>query len=53
MVNITAKTNNGIHSSSMPFQCILVMIKMKSIASIIDDAPAKCKEKIALPNRDP
>lgn len=46
-VIVTAHTNNGIRSSRRPFQRILTTVVIKFSAPRIEDAPAKCKEKIA------
>lgn len=46
-VRITDHTNSGIRSNRIPFHRILIMVVMKLIAPKIDDAPAKCREKIA------
>ena len=46
-VIVTAQTNNGIRSSVNPCHRILMTVVMKFTAPKIDDAPAKCKEKIA------
>lgn len=46
-VIVTAQTNRGIRSSCNPCQRILITVVMKFTAPKIDDAPAKCKEKIA------
>lgn len=46
-VIVTAHTNNGIRSRCIPCHRILITVVMKLIAPKIDDAPARCKEKIA------
>jgi hypothetical protein len=43
----TAHTNRGIRSRRSPFHRIFTTVVMKLIAPKIDDAPAKCREKIA------
>jgi len=43
----TAHTNRGIRSSRRPDHRILITVVIKLIAPRIDDAPAKCSEKIA------
>jgi hypothetical protein len=43
----TAQTNNGIRSIFNPCHRILITVVMKFTAPKIDDAPAKCSEKIA------
>ena len=46
-VMVTAHTNNGIRSSVNPCHRILITVVIKFTAPKIDDAPAKCREKIA------
>jgi len=46
-VIVTAQTNSGIRSRCIPCHRILITVVIKLIAPKIDDAPAKCKEKIA------
>lgn len=46
-VIVTAHTNKGIRSRVSPCHRILITVVMKLTAPRIDDAPAKCKEKIA------
>lgn len=41
------QTNRGIRSSRIPFHRILIIVVIKLIAPIMDDAPAKWSEKIA------
>lgn len=43
----TDQTNKGKRSSVKPMDRILIIVVIKLIAPKIDDAPAKCKEKIA------
>jgi hypothetical protein len=43
----TAQTNRGIRSSRKPLHRILMTVVIKLIAPRMDDAPAKCKEKMA------
>ena len=43
----TAHTNNGIRSNCIPFIRILITVVIKFTAPKIDDAPARCNEKIA------
>jgi hypothetical protein len=43
----TAHTNRGIRSNCIPLSRILITVVMKFTAPKIDDAPAKCREKIA------
>lgn len=40
-VTITDHTNRGIRSNRIPFHRMLIIVVMKLIAPIIDDAPAK------------
>ena len=42
------QTNSGILCSVMPGARMLKIVVMKLIAPMIDDAPAKCSEKIAM-----
>lgn len=46
-VIIIDQTNRGIRSSRIPFQRILTIVVIKLIDARIDEAPARCKEKIA------
>lgn len=46
-VIVTAHTNNGIRSKRNPCQRILITVVMKLTAPRIEEAPAKCSEKIA------
>lgn len=46
-VIITAHTNSGIRSSRRPDHRILITVVIKLIAPRIEEAPAKCREKIA------
>lgn len=43
----TAHTNNGIRSSRRPCHRILMTVVIKFTAPKIDEAPARCREKIA------
>ena len=52
-VKNTAQTNRGMHVSGMPFGRILTTVHMKLIAPMIEDAPAKCSEKIAMSTAGP
>lgn len=47
IVNIIAQINSGIRSNSIPLDRILMMVEIKLIALIIDEIPARCKEKMA------
>lgn len=44
---VTAHTNSGIRSSCNPCQRMLITVEMKLTAPRIEEAPAKCREKIA------
>jgi hypothetical protein len=46
-VIVTAQTNSGIRSSCIPCQRMLITVVIKLIAPRIDDAPARCREKMA------
>lgn len=46
-VMVTAHTNSGMRSNCIPCHRMLITVVIKLIAPKIDDAPAKCKEKIA------
>ena len=46
-VIVTAQTNSGIRSSCIPCHRILITVVIKLMAPKIDDAPARCSEKIA------
>lgn len=46
-VTKTDQTNNGIWSICIPGDFILITVEIKLIAPKIDEAPAKCSEKIA------
>ena len=46
-VIVTAHTNRGIRSARSPCHRILITVVMKFTAPRIDDAPARCREKIA------
>jgi len=53
IVNIIDHTNNGIRSIDIPFDRIFMMVLIKLILLMIDDAPARCKEKIAMSTDGP
>lgn len=53
VVIITAHTNNGIRSNRIPFERMLIIVVMKLMEPKIDDAPAKCSEKIARSTEGP
>lgn len=46
-VIVTAHTNSGIRSSCIPCQRILITVVIKLMAPRIEDAPARCSEKMA------
>jgi hypothetical protein len=46
-VIVTAHTNKGIRSRRNPCHRMLITVVMKFTAPKIDEAPAKCSEKIA------
>jgi len=52
-VIITAHTNRGIRSSRIPFHRILIIVVIKLTAPRIEDAPARCSEKIARSTEGP
>lgn len=52
-VIVTAQTNNGIRSSVNPCHRILITVVMKLTAPKIEEAPAKCNEKIAKSTEGP
>lgn len=52
-VTSTAQTNSGILCSVMPGARMLKMVVMKLIAPRIDEAPARCSEKIAMSTARP
>ena len=52
-VNNTDHTNSGIRSSFMPFHRIFITVVIKLTAPKIEDAPAKCSEKIAISTDGP
>jgi hypothetical protein len=49
----TAQTNNGILCILIPGERIFITVVIKFIAPKIDDAPAKCKLKIAKSTEPP
>lgn len=49
----TAHTNREIRSSRSPFHRILITVVIKLIAPRIDEAPAKCREKMAKSTEGP
>lgn len=52
-VIVTAHTNKGIRSRRIPCHRILITVVIKFTAPRIDEAPAKCKEKIAMSTDGP
>ncbi|MCB4744257.1 MAG: hypothetical protein LGB07_01165 [Sulfurovum sp.] len=46
-VIFTDQTNRGSRSNCIPRHRILIIVVMKFTAPRIEEAPAKCKEKIA------
>jgi hypothetical protein len=52
-VRNTAHVNRGIRSSRSPFVRMLSTVQMKFTAPKIDDAPAKCREKMAMSTDGP
>jgi len=48
IVSMIAHTNNGICSSCIFCGRIFIIVVIKLIALIIEDAPARCREKIAI-----
>jgi hypothetical protein len=52
-VRRTAHTNSGIRSNRIPFHRMLITVVMKFTAPKIDEAPAKCREKIAISTEGP
>jgi len=53
VVSIMAQTNNGIRSSFIPFHRMFITVVIKLIAPKIDDAPARCREKMAMSTEGP
>lgn len=49
----TDQTNKGIRSIVNPIDRILIIVVIKLIAPRIDDAPARCKEKMAISTEGP
>lgn len=52
-VSVTAQTNRGIRSNFIPLDRIFITVVMKFTAPRIDEAPAKCSEKIAMSTDGP
>lgn len=49
----TDQTNKGIRSNVIPIERMLIIVVIKLIAPKIDEAPAKCNEKIAISTEGP
>lgn len=49
----TDQTNKGIRSIVIPIDRILIIVVIKLIAPKIEDAPARCREKIAKSTEGP
>lgn len=49
----TAHTNRGIRSSRSPLHRMLITVVIKLIAPRIEDAPARCREKMARSTEGP
>jgi len=47
------QTNKGVRSIVIPGARILIIVVIKLIEAIIEDAPAKCKENIAKSTHPP
>ena len=52
-VNNTAHTKSGIRSNWIPINRILIIVVIKLIAPKIDDAPARCNDKIVKFTEEP
>lgn len=52
-VIVTAHTNSGTRSSCSPCHRILITVVIKFTAPKIDEAPARCREKIARSTEGP
>lgn len=52
-VIFTAQTKRGRCSKPIPIDRILIIVVIKLIAPKIEEAPAKCKEKIAISTEGP
>lgn len=46
-VSTTAQANSGTRSSRIPFHRMFITVVIKFTAPIIEEIPAKCREKIA------
>lgn len=53
VVIFTAQTNSGMRSSRIPSLRMLITVVMKLIEPRIEDAPARCKEKMARSTEGP
>jgi len=49
----TAQAQASVNVIDIPFDRIFIMVPIKLIILIIDDVPAKCKEKIAMSTDGP
>jgi len=52
-VKNTAHVNSGIRSNRIPFVRMFSTVEMKFTAPRIDEAPARCSEKIAMSTDGP
>lgn len=52
-VMVTAHTNRGMRSNCIPCHRILITVVIKLMAPKIEEAPAKCREKIARSTEGP
>lgn len=52
-VSVTAHANSGTRSNRIPFHRMFITVVMKLTAPKIDEAPAKCREKIAKSTEGP
>jgi len=53
IVNIIDHANNGTRSIDMPFDRMFIVVLIKLILLMIDDAPARCREKISISTDGP
>lgn len=53
VVNSMDQTNRGVRSIVIPGARIFIIVVIKLIDAIIEEAPAKCKEKIARSTHPP
>lgn len=52
-VIFTAQMNRGIRSNVIPGERMLMIVEMKLIEPRIEEAPARCREKIARSTEGP